>query len=46
MKFLETIYYGNTILDYSIVFGIILGAIIVGKILFILSKKVLKKNNS
>jgi MscS family membrane protein len=43
MKFLETIYYGNTILDYSIVFGIILGAIIVGKILFILSKKVLKK---
>ena len=43
MKFWETTYYGNTVLDYTIVFGIILGAVIVGKILFIISRKVLKK---
>lgn len=43
MNFWESKYYGNTILDYAIVFGIILGAIIVGKILFIISKKVIKK---
>lgn len=43
MKFWETEYYNNTILDYTIVLGIILGAIIAGKILFIISKKVIKK---
>jgi MscS family membrane protein len=43
MKFWESEYYGNTILDYAIVFGIILAAIIVGKILFIISKLIIKK---
>jgi MscS family membrane protein len=43
MNFWETKYYGNTVLDYAIVFGIILGSVIVGKLLYILSKKVIKK---
>lgn len=43
MKFWESTYYGNTILEYTIVMGIILGAVIAGKILFIISKKVIKK---
>lgn len=43
MNFWDTEYYGNTIADYAIVLGIILGAVIVGKILFVLSKKVIKK---
>lgn len=43
MKFWETEYYGNSILDYAIVLGIILGAVLVGKILFVISKKVIKK---
>jgi len=43
MKFWELEYYGNTVLDYGIIFGIILAAVIVGKLLFFLSKKVIKK---
>ncbi|MGV6861993.1 MAG: mechanosensitive ion channel family protein [Putridiphycobacter sp.] len=43
MNFWETKYYGNTILDYTIVLAIILGAILAGKILYFISKKVIKK---
>lgn len=43
MKFWETEYYGNTILDYSISLGIILGAILAAKLLYWLSKNVIKK---
>lgn len=43
MEFWETIYYGNTILDYAISLGIILGAVIAAKLLYWLSKNVIKK---
>ena len=43
MEFWETEYYGNTILDYAISLGIILGAIIAAKLLYWLSKNVIKK---
>ncbi|MBK6951131.1 MAG: hypothetical protein IPH24_03565 [Crocinitomicaceae bacterium] len=42
MNFWNKIYYGNTVLDYAICLGIILGSIIVAKILFFISKHVLK----
>jgi MscS family membrane protein len=43
MSFWEKEYYGNTILEYVIVFGIILGSIIGAKILYWLSSNVIKK---
>lgn len=42
-NFWETKYYGNTLVDYLIVLGIILGSIIVAKILYWISKNVIKK---
>lgn len=43
MEFWETEYYGNTLLEYCISLGIILGAIIAAKLLYWLSKNVIKK---
>lgn len=43
MNFWDKTYYGNTVLDYAICFGIILGSVLVAKILFFLSKHFLKK---
>ena len=43
MNFWETEYYGNTLLDYAISLGIILGAVIAAKLLYWLSKNVIKK---
>lgn len=43
MSFWEKYYYGNTLLDYIIVLGIILGSVIAGKILYWLSSNILKK---
>ncbi|UKN01259.1 mechanosensitive ion channel family protein [Paracrocinitomix mangrovi] len=43
MNFWEKYYYGNTILDYAICLGIILGAIIVAKILYWVSSNIIKK---
>jgi MscS family membrane protein len=43
MEFWETEYYGNTILDYTISLGIILGIVIAAKLLYWLSKNVIKK---
>lgn len=42
-SFWDATYYGNTILEYLIAFGIILGAILGGKILYWISKKFIKK---
>jgi MscS family membrane protein len=42
MSFWNKIYYGNTVLDYAICLGIILGAIIAAKILYFVSKHVIK----
>jgi len=41
--FWETKYYGNTLVDYLIVLGIILGSVIAAKILYWISKNVIKK---
>ena len=41
--FFDTIYYHNTVLDYLIAFGIVLGALIGGKILYWISKKFISK---
>lgn len=41
--FWETKYYGNTLLDYLIVLGIILGSVLAAKILYWISKNVIKK---
>ncbi|MCB9225091.1 MAG: mechanosensitive ion channel family protein [Crocinitomicaceae bacterium] len=43
MDFWNKIYYGNSMLDYAIALGIILGSIIAAKVLYWLSKNVLKK---
>ena len=43
MSFWETKYYGNTVVDYAICLGIILGGIIAAKIVYWLSKNVVKK---
>lgn len=43
MSFWDKQYFGNTILDYAIALGIILGAIIAGKLLYWVSKNILKK---
>src|SRR5690606_31441604 len=43
MNFWDKTYYGNTLLDYAICLGIILGAVIAAKILYWLSKNILKK---
>lgn len=43
MKFWDKIYYGNTVLDYAICLGIILGSIIVAKILYFISKHTIKR---
>lgn len=42
MSFWNKVYYGNTVLDYAICLGIILGAIIAAKILYFISKHVIK----
>src|SRR5687768_12167381 len=42
MNFWDKVYYGNTVLDYAICLGIILGAVVVAKVLFFISKHVLK----
>jgi MscS family membrane protein len=42
MNFWNKIYYGNTVQDYAICLGIILGSIIAAKILFFVSKNVIK----
>lgn len=42
MNFWNKVYYGNTILDYAICLGIILGAIVAAKILYFVSKHVIK----
>ncbi|OIQ36728.1 MAG: hypothetical protein BM555_02170 [Crocinitomix sp. MedPE-SWsnd] len=43
MSFWETEYYGNTVIDYLICLGIILGGVIAAKIVYWLSKNVVKK---
>ncbi|PHR50062.1 MAG: transporter [Fluviicola sp.] len=43
MEFWDTEYYGNTLLDYTISLGIILGTVIAAKLLYWLSKNVIKK---
>ncbi|MBD3636849.1 MAG: mechanosensitive ion channel family protein [Crocinitomicaceae bacterium] len=43
MEFWETEYYGNTVLEYAICLGIILGSVIAAKILYWLSSNVIKK---
>ena len=43
MSFWNKTYYGNTLLEYAIVLGIILGSIIAGKVLYWASKNILKK---
>ena len=43
MNFLEKTYYGNTVLDYLICLGIILGGVIVAKILYWISKNIIKR---
>lgn len=43
MGFWEKTYYGNTLLEYVIVLGIILGSIIAGKLLYWVSSNILKK---
>lgn len=43
MDFLYKTYYGNTILEYAICFGIILGSVVAAKLLYWLSKNVVKK---
>ena len=42
MNFWDKMYYGNTVLDYAICFGIILGSVVVGKLVYLLSKNVIK----
>jgi MscS family membrane protein len=44
--FFSKTYYGNTVLEYLIAFGIVLGAIIGGKILYWISKKFIKQITS
>jgi len=43
MKFWDKTFYGNTVLDYVICLGIILGSIIVAKILYFISKHTIKR---
>jgi MscS family membrane protein len=43
MEFWETVYYGNTIIDYAISLGIIAGAVLAAKILYWLSKNVVTR---
>ena len=43
LSFFDKLYYGNTIEQYLIAFGIILAAIIGGKILYWISKKFISK---
>lgn len=43
MSWWDKEYYGNTLVDYAIVLGIIVGAVIVGKLLYWVSKNVIKK---
>lgn len=43
MSFWDKTYYGNTILEYAISLGIILGAVVAAKILYWISKTVIKK---
>lgn len=42
MNFWNKIYYGNTVTDYAICLGIIIGSIVVAKILYLISKKFIK----
>lgn len=42
MQFWNKVYWGNTVLDYAICFGIILGSIVAAKILYFISKNVIK----
>lgn len=42
LPILNEVYLGNSLLDYSIFFGIILAALIIGRIIFFISKTVLK----
>lgn len=42
-KFLETNYYNNTVLEWITAFGIIIGALIVGKLLFWMCSRLIKK---
>jgi MscS family membrane protein len=46
MSFWEKEYYGNTLMEYIIVLGIILGSIIAGKLLYWVSSNILKKLTS
>ena len=43
MEFWDRLYYGNTILDYTIAFGYILGALLLSKLLYWLSKSIIRK---
>ena len=43
MNFWNKIYYGNTVQDYAICLAIILGSIVGAKILYFISKNVIKK---
>lgn len=43
MEFLDKIYYGNTVLDWAIALGIILGGVIVAKILYWFSSTVISQ---
>ncbi len=42
-KFLETNYYNNTVLEWITAFGIIVGALIVGKLLFWMCSRIVKR---
>lgn len=42
MNFWDKMYYGNTVLDYAICFGIILASVVLGKLVFLLFKNVIK----
>lgn len=43
MDFWNHVYFGNTLLDYAIVFGIILGSVLGAKLVYWISKNVIKK---
>lgn len=42
MNFLNKTFYGNTVLDYAVCLGIILASVVVAKIVYYVSKKVVK----
>ena len=41
-EFLSRTYYGNTVLDWAVAFAIIIGALLVGKVVYWLSSTVFR----